>query len=332
MGKIIEVEHLVKKFGDLVAVDDVSFGVEEGEIFGFLGPNGAGKTTTINILCTLMRPTSGRALLNGFDVVRQQNQIRHSIGVVFQDPSLDIVLTGVQNLYIHAYAYGVPASVRKQRIEEVLRLVGLWDVRNKTVREYSGGMRRRLEIARGFLHFPKVLFLDEPSLGLDPQTRYAIWDYLLNARKREGITMFLTTHYMDEATVADRIAIIDYGKIVALDTPEALKRMVGGDIITLKTGNVDVAIAEIHDRFGIDAQRDSEGVFFEVPNGEQFIPLLVNNFKTEIHSLSLRRPTLDDVFLKLTGHEIRDEAGGDTAMRRQWAMRTARSRGGGMSH
>ncbi len=324
---IIEVENLVKKFGDLTAVNDISFFVREGEIFGFLGPNGAGKTTTINILCTLMRPTSGRATLNGFDVVRQQNQVRRSIGVVFQDPSLDIALTGIQNLYIHAYAYGVPPSVRKQRIEEVLRLVDLSDVGNKTVRDYSGGMRRRLEVARGLLHFPKVLFLDEPTLGLDPQTRHALWDYLLNVRKREGITLFLTTHYMDEALVADRIAIIDYGKIVALDTPDALKRMIGGDIISLKTEEAEAAMAEIRNQFGLDVQRDREGVFFEVPNGEEFIPLLMNNLKTKLHSISVRRPTLDDVFLKLTGHDIRGEEGGDAAMRRQWAMHSARDRG-----
>ena len=328
MGKIIEVEHLVKRFGDLTAVDDISFEVEEGEIFGFLGPNGAGKTTTINILCTLMKPTSGRAVLNGFDVVRQPNQVRSSLGLVFQDQTLDIRLSALQNLNFHAFVYNVPRAVRKKRFEEVLRMVELWDRRNDEVRWFSGGMRRRLEIARGLLHYPRVLFLDEPTLGLDPQTRYHIWDYILELRKRENITIFLTTHYMDEATVADRIAIIDYGKIIALDTPEALKRMVGGDIITLKTPNVDVAIAEIRDRFGINAQRDSEGLFFEVSNGEEFIPLLVSNFKTEIDSISLRRPTLDDVFLKLTGREIREEAGGEAVMKRQWAMRQAQGRAG----
>ena len=327
MKKIIEVEHLVKKFGDLVAVNDVSFDVEEGEIFGFLGPNGAGKTTTINVLCTLMKPTSGRAMLNGFDVVRQPNQVRRSLGLVFQDPSLDIRLTALQNLNFHAWAYGIPGALRKQRIEEVLRLVELWDRRKEEVRNYSGGMRRRLEIARGLLHYPKVLFLDEPTLGLDPQTRNHIWSYILDLRKRENVTIFLTTHYMDEAGVADRIAIIDYGRIVALDAPDALKRMVGGDIITLKTDDAEAAMAEVRHQFGIEAQRDSEGVFFEVKNGEEFIPLLVNNFKTELHSISMRRPTLDDVFLKLTGHEIRDEAGGEVALRRVWAMREARGRG-----
>jgi ABC-2 type transport system ATP-binding protein len=326
--KIIEVEHLVKRFGDIVAVDDVSFEVEEGEVFGFLGPNGAGKTTTINILCTLMKPTSGRAILNGFDVARQQNQVRRSIGLVFQDQALDIRLSALQNLEFHAFVYSVPGAVRRKRIEEVLRMVELWERRNDEVRWYSGGMRRRLEIARGLLHYPKILFLDEPTLGLDPQTRHRIWDYILDLRRRENITVFLTTHYMDEAGVADRIAIIDYGKIIAIDSPDALKRMVGGDIITLKTENDEAAAAEIRQHFGIEAQHDREGISFEVPNGEEFIPTLTNNFNTQILSISMRRPTLDDVFLKLTGREIREEAGGEAVMRRQWAMRQARGRGG----
>ena len=327
MGKIIEVEHLVKKFGDRVAVDDISFEVEEGEIFGFLGPNGAGKTTTINILCTLMKPTSGRASLNGFDVVRQQNDVRRSLGLVFQDPSLDIKLSALQNLEFHAGVYNIPRSLSRERIEKVLKMVDLWDRRKGVVQHFSGGMRRRLEIARGLLHYPKVLFLDEPTLGLDPQTRFHIWEYILELRKRENITVFLTTHYMDEATVAERIAIIDYGKIIALDTPDALKRMVGGDIVTLKTENAEAAVAEIRQKYNIEAQQDSEGVFFEVQNGEEFIPLMVNNFKSGLYSISVRRPTLDDVFLKLTGHEIREEEGGMAVMKRQWAVRTAQGRG-----
>ncbi len=328
MQKIIEVEHLIKKFRDLVAVDDVSFDVVEGEIFGFLGPNGAGKTTTINILCTLMRPTSGRASLNGFDVVRQQNEVRRSIGLVFQDPSLDIKLSALQNLEFHAGVYNISRSLSKQRIEEVLKMVDLWDRRKDVVEHFSGGMRRRLEIGRGLLHYPKVLFLDEPTLGLDPQTRFHIWNYILDLRKRENITIFLTTHYMDEATVADRIAIIDHGKIIALDTPDALKRMVGGDIVTLKTEDAEAAVAEIREQYNIEAQRSSEGIFFEVQNGEEFIPTLVNNFKSGLYSISVRRPTLDDVFMKITGREIRDEVGGAAVMKKQWAMRSARGRAG----
>ena len=328
MRKIIEVENLVKKFGDLVAVDDASFEVEEGEIFGFLGPNGAGKTTTINILCTLMRPTLGRASLNGFDVVRQQNEVRRSLGLVFQDPSLDIKLSALQNLEFHTGVYNMPRSVSKQRIEEVLKMVDLWDRRNEAVQTYSGGMRRRLEIGRGLLHYPKVLFLDEPTLGLDPQTRIHIWDYILDLRKRLNITVFLTTHYMDEANVADHIAIIDHGKIIALDTPNALKRLIGGDVITLQTDNPEAAVAELKEKHNIEAKMDSEGIHFEVPNGEKFIPMLVREFKSGLQGVSLRRPTLDDVFIKLTGREIREGEGGEAVLMRAWAQRQASGRKG----
>jgi ABC-2 type transport system ATP-binding protein len=304
---IITVENLVKKFGDLVAVDDISFSVAPGEIFGFLGPNGAGKTTTINILCTLSKPTSGRTTINGFDVVRQQSQVRQSIGLVFQDPSLDERLSGLQNLRFHALVYSVPASVREQRIEQVLRMMELWDRRNKQVRTYSGGMKRRLELARGLLHYPKVLFLDEPTLGLDPQTRSRIWEYILKLRQREGTTIFLTTHYMDEAENADRIAIMDYGKLVAVDTPEGLKKIVGKDIISVKTDDDDRAAEEVRLRYRIEARRDSNGLAFEVANGEEFLPTFIREFGTKILSVSLRRPSLDDVFLKLTGREIRQD-------------------------
>jgi ABC-2 type transport system ATP-binding protein len=321
---IIEVDHLEKKFGDLVAVNDISFEVTEGEIFGFLGPNGAGKTTTINILCTLMRPTSGRANLNGFDVVRQQNEARRSLGLVFQDPSLDIKLSALQNLEFHTGVYNIPRSVSKQRIEEVLKMVDLWERRNDAVDTYSGGMRRRLEIGRGLLHHPKVLFLDEPTLGLDPQTRIHIWDYILDLRERLNITVFLTTHYMDEANVADRIAIIDHGKIIALDTPDALKRMIGGDVITLQTDNPEAAVAELKEKNNIEAKMDSEGIHFEVPNGEKFIPTLVREFKSSLEGVSLRRPTLDDVFIKLTGREIREGEGGEAVLIKAWAQRQAR--------
>lgn len=324
MQNIIEVDHLEKKFGDLVAVNDISFEVTEGEIFGFLGPNGAGKTTTINILCTLMRPTSGRANLNGFDVVRQQNEARRSLGLVFQDPSLDIKLSALQNLEFHTGVYNIPRSVSKQRIEEVLKMVDLWERRNDAVDTYSGGMRRRLEIGRGLLHHPKVLFLDEPTLGLDPQTRIHIWDYILDLRERLNITVFLTTHYMDEANVADRIAIIDHGKIIALDTPDALKRMIGGDVITLQTDNPEAAVAELKEKNNIEAKMDSEGIHFEVPNGEKFIPTLVREFKSSLEGVSLRRPTLDDVFIKLTGREIREGEGGEAVLIKAWAQRQAR--------
>ncbi len=304
---VIKVENLVKRFGELVAVDNISFNVARGEIFGFLGPNGAGKTTTINILCTLSKPTSGQALIDGFDVARQQSQVRQSIGLVFQDPSLDEQLSALQNLRFHAMVYHVPASVRQQRMEQVLKMMELWDERNNQVRTYSGGMKRRLELARGLLHYPKVLFLDEPTLGLDPQTRRRIWDYILELRQREGTTIFLTTHYMDEAEKADRIAIIDHGKLIVIDTPEKLKDAVGKDIIFVKTDDDEKAAEEISLRYRIQARHDSDGVTFEVESGEEFIPTFIKEFSTRIRSVSLRHPTLDDAFLKLTGREIRQE-------------------------
>ena len=308
---IIEVEDLSKKFKQLVAVDKVSFKVKEGEIFGFLGPNGAGKTTTINILCTLLKPTSGRASINGFDVVRQQSRVRQQIGLVFQDPSLDDKLSGIQNLNFHAMVYNVPSAVRKQRVEQVLRMVELWDRRNSFAETYSGGMKRRLELARGLLHRPKVLFLDEPTLGLDPQTRNRIWEYIIEMCRQEGTTIFLTTHYMDEAEKAGRIAIIDEGRIVALDTPKKLKKIVGQDIISVKTEDDARAIEEIRLRYQIEARGDGGGLTFSVKNGDEFLPEFIKGLRTKILSVNLRRPSLDDVFLKLTGREIRDEESKD---------------------
>jgi len=323
---IITVENLVKRFGGLAAVNDISFNVIPGEIFGFLGPNGAGKTTTINILCTLSKPTSGRAVINGFDVVRQQSQVRQSIGLVFQDPSLDERLNGLQNLRFHAMVYNVPASVREQRIEKMLRMMELWDKRHNTVHTYSGGMKRRLELARGLLHYPKVLFLDEPTLGLDPQTRNHIWEYILELRRQEGTTIFLTTHYMDEAENADRIAIIDHGKLVAMDTPQSLKNMVGQDIISVKTDDNIKAAEEIRLRYQIEARHDGNELTFEVPCGEEFLPVFIKEFGTRITSVSLRHSSLEDVFLKLTGREMREEIEGDTfkAMVRQHGRRMRR--------
>jgi len=326
MDPIIKVENLVKRFGELVAVDHISFQVAPGEIFGFLGPNGAGKTTTINILCTLSKPTSGKAIVNGFDVARQRSQVRQSIGLVFQDPSLDERLTGLQNLYFHALVYNVPASVREQRIEQVLRMTELWDRRRSEVRTFSGGMKRRLELARGLLHYPKVLFLDEPTLGLDPQTRNRLWEYILEMREREGTTIFLTTHYMDEAEKADRIAIMDYGKIVAMDTPEKLKHIVGKDIISVKTDDNARAVEEIRLRYQIEARHDNNELIFEVAHGEEFLPAFIREFGTKIRSISLRHPSLDDVFIKLTGREMREGEVSDTfkAMVRQHGRRMRR--------
>jgi ABC-2 type transport system ATP-binding protein len=307
-SRIIEVEHLVKSYHDLVAVNDVSFSVDQGEVFGLLGPNGAGKTTVINILCTLSKPTSGKALINGFDVVRQRSQVRQCIGLVFQDPSLDERLTALENLEFHSRVYNIPASVGKERIEQVLRMVELWERRRDIVKTFSGGMKRRLEIARGLIHRPKVLFLDEPTLGLDPQTRHRLWDFILGLRQQEGTTVFLTTHYMDEAEYASRIAVMDYGKLIALDNPKGLKGMVGGDLISLSTVDNQKVQAELQERYHIESRSDGEQITFEFANGERFIPVLIKELDTEILSVSLRRPTLDDVFLKLTGHRLRDEA------------------------
>lgn len=317
--EIIRAEGLVKKFGRFTAVNGASFSVEEGEVFGFLGPNGAGKTTTINMLCTLLRPTSGHATINGFDLRTQSSQVRQSIGLVFQDPSLDFNLTAMENLHFHAFVYNVPRSLREKRIRELLTMVELWDRRNDIVKYFSGGMKRRLEIARGLIHRPKVLFLDEPTLGLDPQTRSRIWEYISRMRSEEGLSIFLTTHYMDEAENARRIAIIDNGKIIAMDTTEQLKGQVGGDIISMKTDNDKQAMDELKARFQLEARLDGNGIVFEVKDGGGFIPHLLSSFQTKVLNISLRRPTLDDVFLKLTGREIRDEMiDGQETMKDLW--------------
>ncbi|HHW15597.1 MAG TPA: ATP-binding cassette domain-containing protein [Firmicutes bacterium] len=318
----IVTKDLRREFGKLVAVKGVSLTVESGEIFGFLGPNGAGKSTTIKMLCTLLKPTSGEALLAGYDIAARPDAVRRSIGLVFQDPSLDDRLTAQENLYFHAILYGVPAGDRPARMESVLRMVDLYERRHDLVRTFSGGMKRRLEIARGLLHHPKVLFLDEPTVGLDPQTRAHIWQYIHEIRRREGMTIFLTTHYMDEAENCDRIAIIDHGEIVALDTPAALKRLVGGDLITVRSDDDDQLAAELQADFGVTPVRTPEGLRFEVQNGEEFIPRFVTSEHGRIKAISLRKPTLDDVFLKLTGREIREEnVSAVDAMRERRRMR-----------
>ena len=325
-GNILEVQDLVKTFGNLIAVDEVSFGVEKGEVFGFLGPNGAGKTTTISMLCTLLKPTAGTATVNGFDIIEQKNEVRESIGLVFRDPSLDDRLTARENLVFHAVVYHVPRDVRQERIKEVLDMVSLSDRADDRVETYSGGMKRRLEIARGLLHYPKVLFLDEPTIGLDPQTRNYIWEYIEDLKKREGITIFLTTHYMEEAEHCDRIAVIDLGKIIALDTPEVLKDNVGGDVIKLKTEDDDASKEELQRRFPeLEMITDPEcKLCFKTDKGEEFIPELIRDFGTKIVSVSIHRPTLDDVFLQLTGKEIRDEGGDEKGN-----LRLAMKMGGG---
>ncbi|MBV9231522.1 MAG: ATP-binding cassette domain-containing protein [Chloroflexi bacterium] len=304
---IIHVEGLKRNFGKLEAVKGISFDVYPGEIFGFLGPNGAGKSTTINMLCTLLKPTAGTATIAGYDIIRHRSQVRESIGLIFQDPSLDDRLTADENLRFHATVYGVPPTIGKERREEMLKMVDLYDRKDTLVRTFSGGMKRRLEIARGLLHYPRVLFLDEPTIGLDPQTRLHLWTYILNLRKQKQITMFLTTHYMDEAEYCDRIAIVDHGHIVALDTPANLKSMVGGDVIRLKTSDNALAAQQIREHFGVEARENKGDLIFEITDGEELVPRVVETVTARIASISVRRPTLDDVFIKLTGHEIRDE-------------------------
>lgn len=316
---IIDVNHLVKRFGDFTAVDGISFQVAKGEIFGFLGPNGAGKTTTINMLCTLLKPTSGTAVLNGFDVSTHPNDVRASIGLVFQDPSLDERLTAWENLMFHALVYSVPVEARARRMREVLQMVELYDRRDHVVSTFSGGMKRRLEIARGLLHFPYVLFLDEPTLGLDPQTRRYIWDYVHEMQRREQTTIFLTTHYMDEAENCGRIAIIDKGAIVALDTPDRLKDHVGGDVITVRTADDEEAEGLIKGKYNVNVVRDETGLHFEMAGGDEFIPRFIKEFDRPILAVELRRPTLEDVFLKLTGRAIREEEAGPLDQMRRTA-------------
>ncbi len=302
----IEVERLHKRFGDLDAVRDISFQVRSGETFGFLGPNGAGKSTTISMLCTLLPPTGGRARVAGADVVTERGAVRSRIGLVFQDPTLDEYLTAEENLRFHAELYGVPPAVLGPRLDQILDMVELADRRHDVVQNFSGGMRRRLEIARGLLHSPRVLFLDEPTVGLDPQTRAHIWTYIESLRRAEQITIFLTTHYMDEAEHCDRIAIIDHGEIVALDSPDALKAEVGADRVEIAVLDPDAAMGALKERFGIEASISEGMVAFYVANGEEFVPLLFTTSGLAIHSVRVARPTLDDVFMTYTGRTIRD--------------------------
>ena len=306
MPSAIEVSGLTKDFKGFVAVDHASFSVNTGEVFGFLGPNGAGKTTTVRMLCTLTRPSSGMARVGGHDIVREHDAVRKSIGIIFQDPSLDDRLTASENLRFHGMIYKVPRKELPGRIRQALSWMELEERQNDLVRNFSGGMKRRLEIGRGLLHSPRVLFLDEPTLGLDPQTRNRIWERLLQLRRDQQVTLFLTTHYMDEAENCDRIAIIDHGRIIALDTPQALKEQVQGDCVSLTTGDDRAAEAEVAARYGVVTTRDKNGVHFEVKDGAEFVPGLVRELSVPVLSVTVHPPTLEDVFLKLTGREIRD--------------------------
>lgn len=314
MANMIETHQLTKAYGSLTAVDKLDITVESGEIFGLLGPNGAGKTTTISMLCTILKPTFGTATVNGHDIVKDANKVRKSIGIVFQDPSIDDRLTGRENLYMHANLYGVPASVQRERIDRILKLVELEDRANDLLRTYSGGMRRRLELGRGLIHYPKVLFLDEPTLGLDPQTRDHIWKYIRDLKEAHDITVVLTTHYMDEADrLSDCIAIMDHGKIVILDEPSKLKETLEGDVVVVKANNIDILSDLVTKWMGLERKQVVDGALeITVRNGRAVMPRIMelatqNNIYVE--SLLLREPNLEDVFLHYTGRTIREDSG-----------------------
>ena len=326
MENAIETVDLTRSFNGLVAVDKLNISVERGEVYGLLGPNGAGKTTTISMLCTILKPTSGSAKVNGFDIAKQDTLVRKSIGIVFQDPSIDDRLTGRENLFMHANLYGVPPGEQKPRIDRVLKLVELEARADDILRTYSGGMRRRLEIARGLIHYPRVLFLDEPTIGLDPQTREHIWSYIEELTKTQDITVVLTTHYMDEADrLSDRIAIMDYGKIVTSDTPEKLKDTLEGDVITVTTENPEGLVSVLAGIPGIlKTNVVGDGVELTVRGGRAVLPRIVEIASKNgifVESVSLREPDLADVFLHYTGRAIRAEGGdelhGMAAIRRR---------------
>ncbi len=309
---IIELDKLCKSFDKLVAVDKVSFAVREGEIFGFLGPNGAGKTTTLSMLSTLSKPTSGMATVNGFDIQKEKSDVRKSIGMVFQDPSLDDELTAYENMDFHGRLYGVPSNVRKKKTIELLKMVELDERKDSLVKTFSGGMKRRLEIARGLLHEPKILFLDEPTLGLDPQTRNKLWNYIKKLNKKKKLTIIITTHYMDEADkLCDRIAIIDHGKLITIGTPEELKNQVGGGIITIKTQNAKklenilnkckwCGTVKKHDSSVTVTTKDASKKVAEIFK-------LAGKKKISISSITIHDPSLEDVFLFFTGKTIREQ-------------------------
>lgn len=330
MNNAIEIEALTKDFNGLIAVDHISLNVEEGEIFGFLGPNGAGKTTAIKMLCTILNPTSGSARVCGYDVVQQRNEVRECIGIVFQDPTIDTFLTGKENLDFHARMYHMDRRTREQRIAEVLGLLDLQGKENTQIQHCSGGIQRRFEVARGFLNHPKVLFLDEPTLGLDVQTRRSLWDYIKMLNEEEGTTMILTTHYIEEADyLCHRAAIIDVGKIVAMDTPEKLKQAVGLNLISLQVAYDDDSLVDLLKQIAwikrVEA-RDSS-LELSIDGGEEKIPELIDftdNHNFVISSIELHKPSLEDAFLHYTGKTIREEEGNLMGL---WKAMMTRSRG-----
>jgi ABC-2 type transport system ATP-binding protein len=308
------------------ALKAVDLDVGRGEIVAYAGPNGAGKSTTIKMLCTLLRPTSGTATVNGFDVARQPNEVRASIGIIFQDYSLDERITAEENLRFHCMIYHVPRAERPPRIAQVLEMVDLADRANDKVGTFSGGMKRRLEIARGLLHHPAVLFLDEPTVGLDPQTRERLWEQIHLLRKQQAMTVFMTTHYMDEAEHCDRIGIIDHARLIALDTPQELKARIGGDVVRLGVAESDLAAARdfLQERYQIAATAEGQVLRFEVDHADRFVPELLQAMPLHVSRLEIAKPTLNDVFLQLTGHAIRDESAGSTDKLRAQLRRRGR--------
>lgn len=306
----IEAQGLSRAYGAIRAVEGLSLSVQAGELFALLGPNGGGKTTTVGLLTTLLRPSAGAARVAGYDVAAQPQQVRRHIGVVFQGASLDEQLTARENLDFHARIYAMPPALFRQRADELLALVELADRQHEPVRNFSGGMRRRLELARGLLHQPQVLFLDEPTVGLDPQTRRAMWAYLHTLRQQSGVTIFLTTHYLEEAEGCNRVAIIDGGRLIALDSPGALKATLGGDVLYLHTAD-PAAAQEFLRAQGLEVRHGAEGLAVEAGDGPRRIPELVAALEGAGHAVlavNLRRPSLEDVFIKLTGRAIRAEA------------------------
>lgn len=304
---MIKIHHLTKRYEKLTAVDDLSLDIHDNEIFGLLGPNGAGKTTVIHMLATLLKPTSGSASVNGFDILRDSAKVRSSIGIVFQVPSSDDLLTGYENLKIHAFLYGVSAEVREKRINDALELVGLTERKNDQVKKYSGGMRRRLEIARGLIHEPNVLFLDEPTLGLDPSSRETMWEYIQKMVKERRLTIILTTHYMEEADLlCNRIGIIDRGKIIALGTPTELKSKISGDTVRLKTKIQNADIVQLKNLNFVRKIEFIDGyLVLSVDDAKRNIPEILKHVEAEY--VEYTTPTLNDVFLKLTGRTIKEQ-------------------------
>jgi ABC-2 type transport system ATP-binding protein len=300
----IEVKNFTKKFGDFVAVDDISFEVQQGSIFAFLGPNGAGKSTTINTLCTIQDKTSGELKINGYDVSRQKDKVRNDIGIVFQESTMDEKLTIKENIKLHCDFYNVPKNEVAERINFVLQLVDLESRKNSPVESLSGGMKRRAEIARGLVHFPKILFLDEPTTGLDPQTRANVWDYILKLQKQKDITIFLTTHYMDEAEICDKVAIIDKGRIVAHDTPNNLKKQYTSTRMEMESSDQEKLIAYL-DHLEIKHQTIENKIIAFVHDPKQMITILNDN-QHIILDLEVKKGSLNDVFIAITGKEIRE--------------------------